>query len=262
MSDAALARAVSGPDHPLTVLEVALQAARAGAAVVALADRPRSARAKEARGDVVTDIDVAAERAITSELARTRPGDRVIGEESGVNESDAPTLEWYVDPIDGTTNFLLGLPHYAVSVAAYSPVLAHWIAGVVITPALRITYGAARGYGAWAETDEGRQALSACCAPGAPRILATGLSYDADLRATQVEDLSRALHGFDDVRALGSAALALCAVAAGHVDSYVESDLYVYDWAAGALIAEEAGATVVRPPLTRGGISAQVRRSG
>jgi myo-inositol-1(or 4)-monophosphatase len=233
------------------LLELARQAAAAGAAVLA----GRSAAAlgvsnKGESGDWVTKFDLAAEAAVRGVISRARPGDAITGEEGGtVLPGTASGFRWSVDPLDGTTNFIRNIVYYATSVAVAGPDGA-WLAGAVHAPALGRVYYASRGQGAWLEQDGQRTALNGPVPGRAGKILATGFSYDPAVRAEQAAGLAGLMDGFADVRRLGSAALDLCLVADGSHDAYGERGLNEHDFAAGALIAEEAGCWVRRPRLT------------
>ena len=206
---------------------------------------------KTSRTDVVTAADTAAERAVRELLAQRRPGEPVLGEEEGGMPARPGTLCWVVDPIDGSVNYLYGLPWYAVSVAAQRDGVT--LAGAVVQPAPGRTFSAARGRGAQLDGDPVR-------ASAATRLelamLATGFSYRAERRARQAELVARLLPRVRDIRRAGSSALDLCAVACGWVDAYVEHGLNRWDWAAGALIAEEAGALVRLPGGADDGLGA------
>lgn len=199
--------------------------------------------------DVVTASDLALEALIRRRLAELRPGDAVVGEEQGGRARAADVVMagetgviWVVDPIDGTVNFLYGLPWYAISLAAVHGGVS--VAGAVIEPASGRLWSAARGGGA---TCDGRRLSVSAASELELSMLATGFSYSAQRRARQVKMISGMLPHMRDLRRAGSAALDLCAVAAGWVDGYVEHGSNWWDWAAAALIAEEAGA-VVRVP--------------
>lgn len=201
---------------------------------------------KSTETDVVTAADLAAERLLRQELARRRPGEPVLGEEEGAGaDADVGSgdgVRWVVDPIDGTVNYLYGLPWYAVSVAAQ--VAGRSVAGAVVEPASGRVWSAAAGYGA--DCDGRRLRVSAA---GQLRLslIATGFGYARRRRRWQSGLAAALLSAARDVRRLGAASLDLCAVAAGWVDGYVEHGLHRWDWAAGALIAQEAGAVVVLP---------------
>jgi myo-inositol-1(or 4)-monophosphatase len=257
--------------NPLDVhglLAVAKAAAAAGAGV--LAGRSNGAldsgtvTNKGEAGDWVTAFDVAAEEAVRTAIRSARPDDVITGEEHGTTRPEKPTgLRWSIDPLDGTTNFIRNIVYYATSVAVADSDGA-WLAGVVHAPALGRVYYASRGQGAWLEQD-GKQVQLTGPVPGrAGQILATGFSYDPEVRAEQAAALGGFMDGFADVRRLGSAALDLCMVADGTHDAFGERGLNEHDFAAGALVAEEAGCWVRRPRLTsplEGGPSAEERLS-
>ena len=199
--------------------------------------------------DVVTASDHALETLIRARLDELRPGDAVVGEEQGgraraaeVALADDNATVWVVDPIDGTVNFLYGLPWYAVSLAAVRD--GRSVAGAVVEPASGRLWSAALGDGA---TCDGQRLRVSGASELELSMLATGFSYSAERRARQVKMISGMLPHVRDLRRAGSAALDLCAVAAGWVDGYVEHGCNWWDWAAAALIAAEAGA-VVRVP--------------
>lgn len=206
---------------------------RAGAAV--------DVATKSSATDVVTAIDTESERLIRARLAQLRPQDEVYGEEEG-GRSDAARVTWFVDPIDGTVNFVHGHPQFAVSVAA--SLAGRMVAGAVVEPVSGRVWTAARGAGAWLGADRLRVSDSARLDLA---VVATGFAYRTARRRRQAALLQTVLGEVADVRRAGSAALDLCAVAAGWVDGYYEHGLGPWDWAAGTLIAEEAGATVVFP---------------
>lgn len=244
------------------LLDIALAAAAAGAGVLAEAARERDAssdclglRTKGASGDVVTEIDLRAERAIRTVLAERRPNDEVSGEEYATTGSGS-ALRWSIDPLDGTSNFVRGLPHYGSSVAVQDVRSGAWLAGVVHAPELDQVYSAGVGLGAYRVSGGVRRRLHGPGIDTKPVLLAVGFSYDPEQRMRQLTDLPARMSAFTDLRSVGSAALGLCLVAEGSVDAFIETDLYEFDWAAGALIAEEAGAIVKRPATMRGGIVA------
>lgn len=236
---------------PAALLELAKTAAAAGAAV--LASRNTAAldvSNKGDSGDWVTAFDLAAESAVRDVLTAARPRDIITGEEGGtVLPEDPSGYRWSIDPLDGTTNFIRNIVYYGTSVAVADPD-GVWLAGVVNAPALGRTYFASRGHGAWLE-DKGQVTPLFGPVPGRTgQILATGFSYDPAVRTEQASGLGSLMGGFADVRRLGSAALDLCLVADGTFDAYGERGLNEHDFAAGALIAEEAGCWVRRPRLT------------
>lgn len=244
------------------LLAIALKAAAAGAAVLEEAARDRDKepdtlglRTKGMTGDVVTEIDLRAERAIRGVLTELRPDDEVSGEEYATTGSGA-RLRWSIDPLDGTSNFVRGLPHYGSSVAVQDVHSGNWLAGVVDAPELGCIYSAGAGVGAYRESRRTRRQMHGPAQDAAPVLLAVGFSYDPEQRSLQLDELPERMRRFTDLRSVGSAALGLCLVAEGSVDAFIETDLYEFDWAAGALIAEEAGLIVKRPDTHRGGIAA------
>lgn len=198
---------------------------------------------KSSQSDLVTKFDRAAEEYIRSRLAVERPRDGVIGEE-GNDVAPSSGLTWIVDPIDGTTNFVFGLPAWGCSVAVARG--SELLAGAVHLPALNETFSAAIGHGAT------RNGSSICATERSSldtALVATGFSYDARRRAEQGATVARLLSQVRDIRRSGSAAYDLCCVAAGTVDAYYEQHLSIWDIAAGVLIAREAGAQVEFSPL-------------
>lgn len=198
---------------------------------------------KSSATDVVTAADTAAERLARRLLAQWRPGESVFGEEEGGTEVPADGLCWVIDPIDGTVNYLYGLPWYAVSVAVQRD--GESLAGAVAQPADGRLWSAARGQGADCNGVELRVSQAQQVELS---LIATGFSYRPERRARQAALVAKLLPRVRDVRRAGSAALDLCALASGWLDGFVEHGLNRWDWAAGALIAAEAGA-VVRLPI-------------
>lgn len=208
---------------------------------------------KSSRVDPVTVVDRESEELIRSLVAALRPGDAVFGEEQGAGDGggDATAaVRWIIDPIDGTVNFLYGIEAYAVSVAC--EVDGAIVAGAVADVARGRVYHASRGGGAALRHADGAETPVTCSAPEdlGVSLLATGFSYDAGRRVRQGLLVADLLADVRDIRRLGSAALDLCLLADGHVDCYFEHGLNVWDWAAGALIAQEAGAVVTHPRLS------------
>ncbi|HET7310954.1 MAG TPA: inositol monophosphatase family protein [Mycobacteriales bacterium] len=223
---------------PDELLDLAVRLARDAA--VLILDRPADlgTDTKATPTDAVTVTDRASERLILAGLAEARPHDAVVAEESGSSgDTTDGGVRWYVDPLDGTVNYLYDLPQYAVSIGA--EVAGEMVAGVVLDVASGDTYTATRGGGAHCN---GRPLACRTETDPALALVATGFSYDAARRAVQGEIVSAVLPKVRDIRRMGAAALDLCAVAAGQVDGYFEERLKPWDWAAGALIAQEAGA--------------------
>jgi myo-inositol-1(or 4)-monophosphatase len=203
---------------------------------------------KSSETDVVTETDRAAERLVRDRLAELRPGEPVLGEEEG-GDSGGAGLCWVVDPIDGTVNFLYGFPWYAVSVAAQVDGVS--VAGAVVEPPSGRVWTAARGLGA--ELD-GRPLRASAATRLETSLVATGFGYQAARRQRQAAAVAELLFRVRDIRRAGAASLDLCSVAAGWLDGYAEQGLHRWDWAAGALIAEEAGAVVRLPGADPDGI--------
>lgn len=226
------------------LLEVAIAAAQAAAAVTLARPASLAVGAKTTANDAVTEIDVAAEAAIRKVLQNRRPGDAILGEEDG-SSAGATGVTWVVDPLDGTVNYVYGREDYAVSVAAVTggcePTT--WVpqVGVVVQPASQIMWHACRGGGAW----RAGQRLSPEADPLPERALvATGFGYSAERREQQGRTVARLVGRVRDIRRCGAAALDLCAVADGRLDGYYEMGLGPWDYAAGWLIATEAGRVV------------------
>jgi myo-inositol-1(or 4)-monophosphatase len=221
------------------LLDLAVRLAERAAALIR--DRPDDlgADTKATPTDAVTVTDRASERLIVAGLLDERPDDTVVAEESGITAGGTPGVRWYVDPLDGTVNYLYDLPQYAVSIAA--EVDGVTVAGVVLDVAKGDVYTATAGGGAHCN---GRTLRCREETALATALVATGFSYDAERRAAQADILRGVLPRVRDIRRMGAAALDLCAVAAGWVDAYFEERLKPWDWAAGALIAREAGARV------------------
>jgi myo-inositol-1(or 4)-monophosphatase len=190
--------------------------------------------------DVVTAVDREAEAFLLGRLAELRPSDGFLGEEGGRSQAAQSEVTWVVDPIDGTVNFLYGIPHYCVSVAAVGPDQRS-LAGAVVDVATGDVYSASSGGGA---TCNGSPLQVRGVAPMGERLFLTGFQYQEQVRRLQGAAVARLVGRVRDVRRMGSAALDLCTVAAGRADAYVEEGLQLWDRAAAALIATEAGATV------------------
>lgn len=218
----------------------------AAESVRAQVGRASTLRTKSSATDVVTHTDVEVEALVRRELEARAPGSTFVGEEQD-DHTGSSDVGWIIDPIDGTVNFLYDLPVVAVSIAA--TLQGEVVAGAVVDVLRDETFTAVRGEGARRDGADIRTNVPESLAQA---LLATGFSYDADLRRDQGEVLRRVVHRVRDVRCFGSAALNLCWVACGRVDGYWEIDLKAWDVAAGGLIAAEAGADV-RTPLQDGG---------
>lgn len=205
-----------------------------------------SVRTKSTATDPVTVADTESEQLVRRLLAELRAGDAVLGEETGGSPGRPGTVRWVVDPIDGTVNFLYGIPAYAVSLAAQVDGVS--IAGAVADICNGEVFSAALGRGATLIEGGVRRPLRCTEVTDLGMVLlGTGFGYEPRRRALQGALLAQMLPLVRDVRRFGSAALDLCQVAAGRLDAHYEHGLNVWDWAAGALIAAEAGAVVLTP---------------
>ena len=215
-------------------------------------DRPEVVETKSSPTDVVTAMDRRSEDLIIGRIRAHRPGDTVLAEEGGQTAGGpagaaaggrAGHVRWIVDPLDGTVNYLYGLHDWAVSIAA--EVDGTVVAGVVEVPRRGETFTAVAGRGAWLHRGEAAVALR--CTTGVPlgqALVGTGFGYDPGRRQVQGEVVAALLPHVRDIRRGGSAAVDLCSVAAGRLDAFFERGLHYWDFAAGGLIAREAGAAV------------------
>jgi myo-inositol-1(or 4)-monophosphatase len=239
----------STPDLPdlRELLALAESAAREAGAMVR-DERPHDlavAATKSTPTDVVTVMDQRSERLLRERLLGARPDDGLLGEEGG-GVPGRSGVTWVVDPIDGTVNYLYGIPAYAVSVAAVTgdpqrPGGYDVLVGCVHNPVTDETWTASRGGGAYLDGE--RLAVREVDDLGQV-LLATGFGYAAHRRAHQARVVSALLPQVRDIRRIGSGTLDLCAVASRRVDAYVERGLSPWDLAAGELVAREAGALV------------------
>ncbi|WP_372497894.1 inositol monophosphatase family protein [Tomitella fengzijianii] len=204
-------------------------------------------RAKSTPTDPVTVVDTESEDLVRSMLARLRPGDTVLGEEAGGGAARPGAVRWVVDPIDGTVNFLYGIPAYAVSLAAQ--IDGRSVAGAVVDVAGRRLYSATAGGGAHVTEADGTVSPLQVTGVTDPAValVATGFGYERSRRVRQGRVIAELLPQVRDIRRIGAGALDLCMVADGQVDAHFEHGLSPWDWAAGALIAGEAGAVVHVP---------------
>jgi myo-inositol-1(or 4)-monophosphatase len=202
------------------------------------------AASKSSPVDIVTLADRETEALIRSMLADARPSDGFFGEESDAGASTSG-LTWIVDPIDGTVNYLYGIPHYAVSIAVVEgdpdPLTWTALAGCVHNPASGEVYTATAGGGAFLGTSRLKVADAV---PLEFALVGTGFAYSAATRREQGAAVAQLLPRVRDIRRMGAASLDLCAVASGRLNAYFERTLSPWDHAAGALIAREAGALV------------------
>ena len=248
--------------EPEELLQVAIDAARMAGAL--LTDRVRTGSEHEVSSkstptDLVSEADRASERAIRDLLHTRRPEDGFVGEEGG-SERGTSGLEWVVDPLDGTVNFLFGIPQWCVSVAVRDD--AGTLAGAIWDPAREELFTATRAgpasaarEGATRELAGGRTAAAHSSGADdglAGAMVATGLAYDARVREAQAAVLARLIPRVRDIRRFGSAALDLAWTAAGRYDAYYERTVKQWDIAAGALVCERAGLSVIELPEREG----------
>jgi myo-inositol-1(or 4)-monophosphatase len=204
-------------------------------------NRHEGVRTKSGPTDLVSDADFAAESAIRRVLSDLRPGDAILGEEGGQEggESGQGQLRWVVDPLDGTINYLFGIPAFAVSVACEDG--SGQVAGVVLDPVREECFAATRGGPA---TLNGESIHASDRGELATALIATGFAYEAAMRERQSAVLTRLLPAVRDIRRVGAAALDLAWCACGRFDAYYERGVHRWDFLAGALIADRAGLQV------------------
>lgn len=193
---------------------------------------------KSSPTDAVTEMDRAAEALLVEALLAARPDDGVLGEE-GTDRPGSSGVRWVVDPLDGTVNYLYGIPHYTVAVAAEVDGVVE--VGVVHDPSADETYSAVRGRGA---SVDGRALRVTEVGDLSQAMVGTGFGYGAERRARQGTVLASVLPRVRDIRRSGSAAYDLCSLARGRLDAYYEQGLHPWDLAAAGLVAAEAGARV------------------
>lgn len=265
MSEMARADGSSTPEHEAELLELASETARMAGAL--LLERVRDGAEREVTSkstptDLVSEADVAAQRAIRELLRERRPDDGFLGEEDGESERGTSGLRWVVDPLDGTVNFLFGIPQWCVSVAVGDG--AGTIAGAVFDPNRDELFGATRGGPARLSDSSGVVELSPRAGgdpehePGpadghggdvlSSAMVATGFAYDAEVRRAQAQAFERLVPRVRDIRRFGSAALDLAWTATGRFDAYYERSVKQWDIAAGALICERAGLEIHELP--------------
>jgi myo-inositol-1(or 4)-monophosphatase len=222
---------------------IAAEAARAAGALLRerfLAGGERATGSKSTPTDLVSEADLAAERAIRAVIAARRPGDAILGEEGGETQ-EGEGLRWIVDPLDGTVNFLFGVPQWCVSVAVHDD--GGGLAGVVFDPLRDELFAGER---------DGRATLNGAPVTGsrsadlATSLIATGFAYAAEVRAIQAADVARVLPRVRDVRRMGSAALDLAWTAAGRYDAFYERGVQAWDIAAGVILCTCSGLDVRR----------------
>jgi myo-inositol-1(or 4)-monophosphatase len=233
-------------DEERQLLAVAHEAAHAAAAELKqrYGGRQSGVRSKSGPTDLVSDADLAAEKAIRSVLAQRRPDDAILGEEGGATGDG--DLRWVVDPLDGTINYLYEIPAFAVSVACEDA----WgtVAGVVLDPIRDEVFAATRS----GEATLNGEPIDAGDRPDSLEMtmVATGFGYDPVWRARQAAVVARVLARVRDIRRVGAAALDLAWNACGRVDAFYERGLNVWDIAAGVLVCSRAGLAVREFPAS------------
>jgi len=239
---------VSSTHYP-RLQELAEDAARAAGAI--LLERwqqpPSGVRTKSSDTDPASDADRAAEVAIITRIRAARPDDTIIAEEGG-RSAGKSSVRWLIDPLDGTVNYLYGIPQWSVSICALEGNEA--VAAVVFDPLRNELFTATRGAGA--RCGDARLAVSTETEL-ARVLLITGFSYVADERGVQARQQAALIPHVRDLRRFGSAALDLAWVAAGRVDAYMETFANPWDWAAGTLLVREAGGRASDVPGVRAG---------
>jgi myo-inositol-1(or 4)-monophosphatase len=238
------------------LLELAVDLARdAGALLLERFEggRERALASKSTPTDLVSEADLASERLIRERLAAARPSDGFLGEEGG-GEEGSDELTWIVDPLDGTVNFLFGIPQWCVSVAVADAQGS--LVGAIFDPCRDELFAATRDGAPLLNgapiplpgTGAGPERARSTSAELASAMVATGFAYDASVRAAQAETLVRLLPRVRDIRRFGSAALDLAWTACGRYDAYFERTTKPWDIAAGTLVCERAGLTVMELP--------------
>ena len=228
-------------DLATTALDAAQESANILATALTSGEAVAGVETKISATDMVSDVDRESEASISRILSERRPGDGLLGEE-GTNRPSSTGVRWVVDPLDGTTNYLFGIPQFAVSIAAEMedrPVV-----GVVIDPSRREVWAALAGHGSFLNgrplaVPDGRSTLDRA-------LCATGFGYRAERRKWQAEVAAHVIPAVRDIRRFGSAALDLCWMGGGRYDAYFEWGLNPWDLSAGSLVASEAGARVER----------------
>jgi len=233
-----------GMTEPVELMDVALRLAREAGELVRKGRASAEVTAtKSSDVDIVTQMDLASETLLRERIAQWRPDDAILGEE-GDDKVGTSGITWVLDPIDGTVNYLYGIPHYSVSVAAVTGDVRNgaWtrLAGAVVDGD-GVEWTAALGHGAYRNGVR----LMRAGGPGlSGTLLATGFQYVAERRVAQGKIVTQMLGQVRDIRRLGAASVDLCLAAAGIVDAYYEHGLHPWDFAAGALVASEAGLRV------------------
>lgn len=223
---------------PLALLDLATTTAReAGALLLKYQDgRTLRVATKSSQTDPVSEADHASEQLITERLLASRPDDGVLAEEETDDRRGSTGLTWVIDPLDGTVNYLYGIPQWCVSIGVEDD--AGPVAGVVYDPSKDELFAGARGHGA---TLNGEPIATSTVADLDRTLVASGFAYEPGIRADQAELAAAMVRDLRDLRRAGAAALDLAWVAAGRIDAYYEGNLKPWDWSAGRLLVDEAG---------------------
>lgn len=220
------------------------------AATYLVSDRPTDLNysTKSSSTDLVTEMDKGSERIIVDTIRVLFPEDGILGEE-GTNFSGSSGFRWIIDPLDGTVNYLFGIPHWGVSLAIEFNGQVE--SGVIALPAMQETYASVRGMGSWcvvsSKDSSDRQVTKLRVRPSSRlsnALVMTGFGYDSARRGRQAELVQEVISQIADIRRSGAAVVDLCWFAHGRSDAYFEYGLNVWDYAAGALIATEAGGLI------------------
>ncbi len=237
----------AGPAESTELARWALEIAReAGAMLLSGAGAVEAVGTKTSSHDLVTQMDRDSEALIRARIAEVRPQDQVLGEEEG-SIGPQSRVRWIVDPLDGTVNYFYGQPSWAVSIGIEVDSVP--CVGVVVAPALHEEYLGIAGRGSWALVGDTRQRLTVSSVSTlADAVVSTGFGYRVQRRTHQGQIVGRLLPQVRDIRRVGAAAVDLCWVARGRFEAHYERGLQDWDRAAGALIAQEAGAVVAGLP--------------
>ncbi len=229
---------VSSFSSPQELLELALRIAKNAGELLVQRPLVFDLTSKSVAIDIATQMDHESETLIVKSILEARPGDGIIGEE-GASRTSSTGITWVIDPIDGTVNYLYGLPGWSISIAAKDE--SGVLAGVVHSPTISSTWTASRGGGA---TFNSSPITCNSLVPLDRALIGTGFAYDVKERVAQGEAIASLLPKVRDVRRMGSAAVDMCFVAMGAFDGYFELGLKEWDLAAASLIATESGALI------------------
>ena len=199
---------------------------------------------KSTKTDVVTHMDKLAEQMIVQRIEELRPLDGILAEE-GASKESLSGLQWVIDPIDGTVNYLYDLPFWCISIALIQLETSEPLVGVVLAPALGEMYVASVGFGSWRVTTHSAIRINTSdTVELSQSLMGTGFGYAMQQRKQQAAVLNYVLPSVRDIRRMGSCAIDLCEVASGRLDGFYEKGVNHWDYAAGALIVREAGGIV------------------